>query len=221
MNEKKWTRYSFSFLIFGCIQYIILIFIAMFFYSGGTSSNPSKMGYSFWENSLSDLGRTIAHSGEQNTLSMIFFTVALAIWGVSLIPFFIELRKLFRGGKIEKITSNFGTLFGIIAGICLIGISLTPDDILNAPHMYFVYIGYSSILLIGIFYTIALYLNKKFPKEYTYIFLLFTIIFLITTLIALFGLGESVELLAIGQKIGRFTTVASFAITAYGALKQE
>ena len=207
MTIKGWKKKAFLFIIIGGIQYIILIFVASVFYAGGTGNNPAIPGYSFWANSLSDLGRTVAYSGLLNTISMVIFTITTSIWGFSLILFFISFRSFFKEQKKLKISSTFGSLFGIVTGMCLIGIAFTPADVLGAPHMFFVYIGYTSILLVGILYTIALYWNQNFPKIYTCTFLIFTIIFFITTLIALVGLGANQELLAIGQKIGRYTTI--------------
>ncbi|MHA1804348.1 MAG: hypothetical protein ACTSU4_07405 [Promethearchaeota archaeon] len=220
MNLKGWKNKAYLFIIIGGIQYIILILIATMFYAGGTKSNPGRPGYSFWSNSLSDLGRTIAYSGIHNTTSMIIFTITLTIWGSSLIPFFLAYQSFFKEEKKQKISSRLGSIFGMIAGVCLIGIAFTPADILIAPHMIFVYIGYTAILLVGISYTVAVFLNKNFPRIYFYIFLIFTIIFYVTVSIALIGLSGSETLLATGQKIGRFSTVACFAIAGYGALKR-
>ncbi|MBD3253949.1 MAG: hypothetical protein GF383_02600, partial [Candidatus Lokiarchaeota archaeon] len=122
MSLKDWKIRSFYFEFIGCIQYIILIFTAMFFYPGGTEKYPNAPGYSFWANSLSDLGRTVSYSGQINAISMILFSVALFIWAFSLIPFFIYLTYSVSETDLQRNISYIGQISGVIAGIGLIGI---------------------------------------------------------------------------------------------------
>ena len=221
MNIENWKLKAYLFNIFGCLQYIILIFVAMLIYTGGTEDNPNSVGYSFWGNSLSDLGRTVAYSGQINTISMVIFSITLTIWAISIIPFFIVLPNLADKRKVEKKLSKIGTLFAIIAAISLIGIAFTPDDILDGPHMIFVYIGYTSLVLVGIFYSIAFYRNEKIPKIYVYLFIIFTVVHFTTSIMGLVGLASARTLMVIAQKIGRYTTVVCFALIGYGLWKME
>ena len=220
MKLENWEKNAFLFEFIGSIQYIILIFIAMLFYTGGTEDNPKVPGYSFWGNSLSDLGRTIAYSGRINTISMIIFSITLIIWAISIIPFFMALRFSFLQDKLQKKLTSIGLIFGIITGISLIGIAFTPDDILDNFHMIFVYIGYTSLFIAGLLYSIAMYLNKQFPKIFMYLFTIFTVVHFITSMMGLVGLASALTLMVIGQKIGRYTTVVCFAIVSYGMWKR-
>ncbi len=207
---KDWKQKAYLFEILGCVVYVILIFLAMLFYAGGTYFDPDTPGYSFWSNWLSDLGMTKSYSGKDNTVSMILFSIALTFWAASFFPFFLALRSLFTEDKVEKILSTIGTILGVIAAICLIGIAFTPADILGGPHIIFVYIGYIALLNLGIIYSIALFKSEILPKKYAIIFLVWTIIFINTLTIGV-----------VGQKIGRFTTIICFAYVAYGAWKLE
>ena len=221
MNFLKWKKKACIFEIFGCIQYMILIFTAMLFYTGGTVDDPSVQGYLFWGNSLSDLGRTIAYSGQINTVSMVIFSFTLFLWAISMIPFYLVLLSLFNETRMQKRLCLVGTVFAIIAAISLVGISFMPDDILDGPHMIFVYIGYASLVIVGAMYSTVFYSDKEFPKIFAYIFIIFTIVHFITSIMGLIGLASLNNLMVIGQKIGRFTTVICFAIVAYGVLKQK
>ena len=51
---ENWKQNAYIFEILGCVVYVILIFLAMLFYAGGTADNPNLQGYSFWGNTLSD-----------------------------------------------------------------------------------------------------------------------------------------------------------------------
>lgn len=207
---EDWKQKAFIFEILGCVVYVILIFLAMLFYAGGTDVNPDSPGYLFWANWISDLGRTKAYSGKDNIVSMILYLIAQTFWGVSLILFFLALRSLFTEGKVEKILSTIGSILGVIAAICLVGIVFTPADILGGPHIIFVYIGYSALLYLGIIYSITLFKSERLPMQYAIIFLIWTIIFM-----------NSLTMGVVGQKIGRFSTIICFAYVAYGAWKLE
>ena len=210
MKLENWKEKAFFFGILGCIIYVILIFLAMVFYPGGTPTNPNTTGYTFWENWLSDLGLIESHSGKNNIVSMILFTIALTFWGVSLIPLFLALRTLFTESKLDKILSTIGSILGIIAGIGLIGIAYTPADILGLLHITFVYIAYLSLFILGVIYSIVLFKSKRLPIQYAITFLIWTILFFLTLSMGI-----------VGQKIGRFSTIVCFAYVGYGALKLE
>ena len=100
----------------------------MFNYSGGTSWNKSAEGYTFWHNVMSDLGRTVSYSGISNTFSSTIFNTSLIFFGISIIIIYLSM------GKRLLLTDKFIffiTIFGIISGIGIIGVGLTPDDILS------------------------------------------------------------------------------------------
>ncbi|MHA1257946.1 MAG: hypothetical protein ACTSPS_20380 [Promethearchaeota archaeon] len=210
MKLENWKQKAYFFAILGCILYVILVVLAMVFYPGGTPTNPNTRGYTFWENFLSDLGRTKAHSGEDNMASMILYNMAVIIWGVSLIPFFLALRLLFTEGKIEKRLSTIGSCLGVIAAIGLIGIGLAPSDILGGPHIISVYVAYIALLHLGIIYSITFFKSEKLPVKYAIVCLIWTLIFM-----------NTITLGIVGQKIGRFSTIICFAYLGYGALKLE
>ncbi|MFW9999132.1 MAG: hypothetical protein ACFE88_03365 [Candidatus Hermodarchaeota archaeon] len=83
------------------VQFITLTIIAMFFYKGGTYIDTSSSGYLFWYNYFSDLGRTVAHSGIQNMISWILFTVSLSLWGIFQIPFYIAFPNFFSSSNLK------------------------------------------------------------------------------------------------------------------------
>ncbi len=67
--------------------FIVFNVIAMFFYPGSTYLNNLSSGYSFTQNFLSDLGRTISYSGESNFFSAQFFNMSLILAGIVFISF--------------------------------------------------------------------------------------------------------------------------------------
>nr|MDO8119047.1 hypothetical protein [Candidatus Sigynarchaeota archaeon] len=64
-----WKRISTIGLIAGGIQFLILSSISMLTYPGGTKYDPTTIGYLFWNNMFSDLGRIVAHNGVINSIA--------------------------------------------------------------------------------------------------------------------------------------------------------
>ena len=208
-------------MILGQVLFVILVFLAMIFYAGGTRDNPALLGYSFWGNTISDSGRTIAWSGLLNITSMVFLSTALIIFAVSFMPFYIIVSKLFSEGKIEKYASKIGCFLGVIFSLSYIGIAFTPADVLYTPHMIFVLIGYICAFVMSVFFTIAFFKNKEFSNIYAIIFALFTIFYFVTQIIALVGLSSDRNLMVLMQKLGTFVSIGVFFIIGYGIWKFE
>ena len=211
MILKKGKHWPFIFVIFGSFQFIVLTIIAMCFYKGGTYSDPSSTSYLFWYNYFSDLGRYISHSGMTNAISLILFTITLALWGLSQIPFYIAFPKFFVESKKLKRISKIGYIFGVLTGIYYVGIALTPSDLLGDLHDLFVFLGFRSIFFCMILYSIVIYKNKNYPNFYAKI-LVFSIIILGIYFIILFSIQNinfATKLLisAIGQKIMIYTLI--------------
>ncbi len=219
MNIKNWKNKAVLMLFLSSLVYLILIFVAMALYTGGTRDNPLFPGYSFWGNTLSDSGRLIAWSGSSNITSMIIFSLSLIIYGVFYIPFYLSVSDSLSEGKLEKLSSKIGAIFGILFSISLIGIAFTPADILNIYHMIFVFIGYISAFLNGVFFSTAFYKNKNFSNSYALIFVIYTIFYFISILLGLVGLLIDRNLMVLFQKLGRFTALAAFLIIGFGFWK--
>ncbi|MFW9829793.1 MAG: hypothetical protein ACFFEY_19625 [Candidatus Thorarchaeota archaeon] len=219
MNLKFSENYVYLFGFMGIILYVILIGFAMLAYPGGIRENPSIDGYSFWGNTFSDLGRITAWNGENNLISMILFTFAYGIHIITLIPFYLKFMKIFSKSGLKGKTSKIGSYFGIISSIAFVGILFTPSDILNTIHWIFVFIGYPSLLIMGIFYSITLYFSNQFSKKFAYIFIVIIIFYSISLLIGLIGMSFSRNIMIIGQKIMRLALLLDFSLLIYGAWK--
>jgi len=208
-------------MILGQVLFVIIVFLAMIFYAGGTRDNPALIGYSFWGNTISDSGRVIAWSGVLNTTSMVFLSTALIVYAVFFIPFYIIVSKLFSEGKIEKYASKIGCILGVIFSLSYIGIAFTPADVLYLPHMIFVLIGYICAFGMSLFFTIAFFKNKEISKIYVIIFALFTIFYFVTQIIALVRLSSDRNLMVLKQKLGTYGSIGIFFIIGYGIWKFE
>ena len=166
---KNWKKIGGIIGAVGCLQFLIFSTIAMFNYSGGTSWNKSAEGYTFWHNVMSDLGRTVSYSGISNTFSSTIFNTSLIFFGISIIIIYLSM------GKRLLLTDKFIffiTIFGIISGIGIIGVGLTPDDILSDEHMIAVWIWILSLSTVLILIIISKIINHFYDSLFYLSFVL-------------------------------------------------
>ena len=218
-NLKKWP---FALYITGCIQFIIISAIAMFLYKGGTYTDPSTTHYLFWFNYFSDLGRTVAHSGIANTLSFILFTITLSIWGLFQIPFYIMFPRFFNESKGLKKFSLTGSIFGIFTGIFYVGIALTPSDVAYLFHDFFVFLGFGSIFISIVFYTIVMFKDNRYNNFYAIVFTISAIIlgtyFIILSFTPNGQTTKGLFIYVVGQKFMIYTLLICGILQGFGAL---
>ena len=180
MKSKFWIvkmpKYS-------IIIFCILNLIASIFYPGGTLHDPEQIGYLFTRNFLSDLGTTVSYSGAKNTISCVLFNASLSICGFTFIMLFYKVKDLFD----LKLSSNIATFFGILGGLCFIGVAFTPANILLDIHIFFAHGIFRCLFIAITFYSIIIFKTKGFDNKYGYGFVLFGIMVLTYILISEVG----------------------------------
>ncbi len=228
MKDKNWREWAFIFYMVGIIQYVILTFIAMLFYTGGTLVDPSAPGYSFWANWFSDLGRTKAYSGKDNSVSRVIFIITVSIRGISLIILAIAFPYFFRENRLENILSNIGSFFLVITGILVVGIAFTPWDIYFYAHVFFVgMVGWTGNIAL-ILYLIVVFHNLKYPNKNALPLIVVLVVGFISSIILnLFAvpftnISTTQELMVytVNQKINGYTSMVCTFLISYGAWKQ-
>jgi hypothetical protein len=218
-----WGKRPFQFTLYTCIQFIILTSIAMLTYPGGTHNDPSTRGYSFTHNFFSSLGLTLAPNGEPNTISAVLFFAALAAVGFGLALFFLVSPQFFWQKSSTRMLSLAGSLFGVISGLSYVGIAFTPANIFPDLHLEFVMLAFRTFLVVVVFYTLAIYLNKGYPNRYAAIYLVFAIllagyIYLMTQGPETSSVqGEMIQV--VGQKVISYAAIIIMSIQSYGAMK--
>jgi len=223
MNLKNWKLIAFKFMIFGSIQFVVLTFIAMLFYPGGTHIDPNTKGYSFFQNFFSDLGRTVAYSGKENIVSYVMFTITLTILGVSIIFYFSAIPFFFKEKNFERYLSIIGSLMAIMTGISLAGVAFTPYDIFPSAHVFFGRILLISLFLALVIYTLIIFFNNDYPNKYALTYFIFSLIVGIYILVARFrpdiSTTEGLILQVTSQKIFFYSWITCFSVEAYGSQK--
>ena len=135
---RFWQRDVFNLVILGSALFIVLTLIAMFTFPGGTRVDPGVRGYSFFRNFFSELGFLHTRSGTPNTASAALFFTGLFAAGGGLVLFCMAFPQFFTNTKTARVFSLLGSFFGILAGLCFIGVAFTPADIRSGWHIIFV-----------------------------------------------------------------------------------
>ena len=224
MKVSKWKEWVFIFHMIGCVQFIVLTFTGMLCYAGGTMQDPLVPGYSFFQNFFSEIGLTIARSGESNLISFVLFSLAFFIVGISLVPSFVVFPILFKRKKLSLYLTVLGSCIGIFTACCFSGITFAPADINGPLHSWFVRAGFISGLFVSILYSAAIFINKSYPMKYGFNFLFFTVVLAAYIILMFTGPSvatfEGLTIQATGQKIVLYTFAVCLLIHGYGACKE-
>lgn len=220
----SWRRKAFSWVAVGCVQFVILTVVAMWFYPGGTITDPTTQGYSFFTNFFSELGLTRTHSGGPNTISFILFFVALTVAGAGLALFFVAFRSFFVQSTAGKVLSAVGSLFGIASGICFIGVAWTPANLQPALHGQFVMWAFEAFPVAAILYAVAILLHKSYPKRFALVFIAFAALLVLYLVLMMRGTGfatpQGLAIQATGQKAIVYASIISILLQSLAARKR-
>ena len=127
-------KFILSYLPFNALFiFLICNILAMVYYPGGTINNHESIGYDFFRNFLSQLGRVKAYIVDGignllcNMISFRIWTAGMATSGVIFVIYYIFLPTFFGKQKLSIIASGFG----VIAGGCFVLTGITPIDIFD------------------------------------------------------------------------------------------
>lgn len=220
---RRLGKRPFQFTAYSAVQFVVLTIIAMFFYPGGTITDHSTSGYSFFRNFFSSLGLTVAPNGEPNTIAAILFFIALSVAGLGLVVYFIAEPQFFWHSRSLRITSIVGSIVGVFTGICFMGVAFTPANLFRDAHSWFVLNAFRSFLVAAIVYAIAILLNKDYPNRYAGVYLLFAVLLAAYIWLMINGpgldtvQGEMVQVT--GQKIIVYASIICMLVQSVGSIR--
>lgn len=219
---KRWGKRPFRFMLYAAVQFVLLTVVAMLLYPGGTIADPTAERYLFFHNFFSDLGRTAVSDGEANVLSAILFVIALTGAGLALVWFFLAAPRLVRRSRAGRALSLLGSIFGLVSGLAFVGVAWTPANLWLAPHHFFVATAFEAFLVVALFYTAAIFLDRGYPNVYALVFLVFAGL-LAGYLVLLFSgprpdSAEGLMIQATGQKVIVYAAIVCMGLQGYGAL---
>jgi len=223
LNPSQKSQTLYLLIAIGCALFVALTVSAMFTYAGGAVDDPSTTGYSFTHNFLSNLGMLTAESGKSNWVSAILFIIGLGLAGAALVIFFILFRRLFSGTHLQAVFSMLGSMLGVLAGISFIGIAFAPADIARPAHIQFVMWAFRLFPLAVMCYVPAMWMDKRYPKVYAWVFTAFCLMligyYLLLTHGPSFTSPEGLVIQVVGQKVISYASIVSIGIQSLGAYR--
>tara|TARA_B100000579_G_C22563398_1_gene725473 strand:+ start:33 stop:782 length:750 start_codon:yes stop_codon:yes gene_type:complete len=168
------------------LSYIGLLCLAAFFYPGGNYIEKKELDYlkkeldegqisrnefdikkeiivtpyyKFKTNFISDLGRTTSHSGDDNTISIVLFSIGMLTQIFASFYYLYNAAEFFSKDKprisiIAKISAAFGS-------ISLLGVVFTPADV---PSLYGLHIFFANSVFNCALLTLGIYAYLFYSK---------------------------------------------------------
>jgi hypothetical protein len=169
---------------------------------------------------LSDLGHTETISGQSNIPSMVLFIVALIMGAIATGLFSLAFTQLFTLSPLTLRLSRLGALCGLIAGICIFGVAVVPEDLSTRLHNFCIYAALVVFVAAYIFFFLALVRTKGLPKRISWVFIALGIVLVVYTIISVWvtffgpapGTPAWVVIQATGQKIIVYVAVLALLV---------
>ena len=171
-----WSRIAYQIVIACILGFLALTTLGMFIYPGGTNFDKTTVGYSFFTNFFSDLGRTVAHNGTPNGIASPLFALAMTLAGIGLALFFVSFARLFTRPMWARVVSSIGTVLGVLAGVCFVGVGFTPSNVRGPLHGLFVLSGFILFFLATLFYIAAILGSRAYPHRAALAFVVFAVL---------------------------------------------
>lgn len=213
MKSPFWQKHVYRFVFIGCGLFVLLTVAAMVAYPGGTFTGESTVGYDFFRNFFSDLGRVTAPNGGPNTVSLILFFTALTLAGLGLVLFFIAFRSFFTNDGTGILLSLLGTVTGVASGLCFVGIACAPYDLFFDIHYQLVFWAFRTFLVSVAIYAYLIFRQNEYPRRYGWIFVAFTVFLAAYLTLLTYGPEASTPsglvIQATGQKIIVYVSILS------------
>ncbi|MBI3791391.1 MAG: hypothetical protein HY275_11010 [Gemmatimonadetes bacterium] len=223
-GARFWSEGAYAFVILSAALFVVATVPAMALYPGGSFTDHTTVGYTFSRNFFSDLGMLTGHDGRANTVSMVLFFCALTLVGASQVLFFLAFPRLFAAEARARTWSRVGSAFGIVAGLCFIGVACTPADILLDLHIAFVKFAFRAFPIAAFCYAVAIFRSADYPRAYAWVFVAFGCALVGYVLLLEFGptitTDEGLAIQVGGQKVIAFGSIASVLVQAVGARRR-
>ena len=212
--------------IWTLVRAVILWFVVcagagMALYPGGTRLDRDTVGYSFTQNAVSDLGRTVARNGDPNSASATLFVLGLTPAGLGLAAFFVALLPLVANHSRAKTVAWFGCLAGIVAGVAYVAVAWTPANRVPFEHVMAQNWAFRSFLVASVLLGFVTARSTIFSLRTAAVWWMFGVLLLVFILIGIFGPSRRTEaglvLQVVAQKAIVFSALVIVAFQSYEA----
>ena len=166
---------------------------------------------------------TVTESGASNPVGAVLFFTALTGAGMALILFFTAILQFFQDEPRLRWLSGVGSAFGVISGLCFIGVAYTPADLLVEPHADFVLWAFRTFLFAVLFYLPAIWLHSRYPQRYAGAYAVFAALLAAYIWLLTNGPGfdtpQGILIQAVGQKLIVYAAILSMGVQSWGAIQ--
>jgi hypothetical membrane protein len=213
------ARMIFRLARWGLLAAAALTGIAMILYPGGTFLRPASPGYSFFRNSLSDLGSAVAWNGRPNRGSW-FHLAASLILVLAGCACFLGLIRVYCSSLVPRWLARGAGIVVLLAGTALLGAALTPQDRYSTLHGQFTLLAVGSFAIATALLGFATALDSRFRRRVTICWFVLTFIVVAWASVMLSGRPTTDLQLAIPvtlQKLVAVTLVGTLVFQTYEA----
>lgn len=124
--RQGWRTIAGAAILLGVAQFAGVWIAAMWLYPGGSDFNLQAKGYSFWQNTMCDLGKPQAANGQINPMSLAFSSSLGGLFAALVITWISLPCILPSAGKLGRLIAALGILSGLAGS--LIGVSLVVES---------------------------------------------------------------------------------------------
>jgi len=146
---------------------------------------------------------------------------ALTVAGIGLALFFVVAPQFFRHSRGLRVLSILGSVFGVISGLCFVGVGFAPANLLPEAHGRFTLTAFQAFLVAVVFYFVAVLLHPRYPKVFAFVYLAFALLLAGYVWLMIsgpgFGTAQGVMIQATGQKVIVYAAILCMFVQAYGA----
>lgn len=223
MDHGFWKQDVFRLVIAGCLVFAVLTVVAMFFYPGGTFTDPDARGYSFFENFFSELGMLRTHAGEPKAVSLVLFVLSMFLVGVGMALFFLAFPRLFRRTPAGRALGTLGSILGVLSAFCFWGVAAFPVDVNLPAHTQSVIWAFRLFPAAVLCYAVVLFSERGLSSGHAWALVAF-LVFLVSYLVLLEvgpGIGSYAGMViqAAGQKVVVYASIFSLILQSWGAVR--
>jgi hypothetical protein len=219
-HNAFWQVGAFRLVVIIGLLFYLLLTLSMLLYPGGTKADPHTQGYSFFTNFLSDLGHTETISGQSNLPSMVLFISALIMGAIATGLFSLAFTQLFTLSPITIRLSRLGALCGLIAGLCIFGVAVVPEDLSSWLHNFCIYAALVVFVAAYLLFFLAVVRTKGLPKRISWVYIALGVVLVVYTIISVWvtffgpapGTPAWVVIQATGQKIIVYVAVLALLV---------
>ena len=201
--NSVWVHYAPK---YGIALFFLLNFISILCYPGTTLINPSSKGYSFIYNFFSDLGRTQTFINDvgmhyNNFFSAIFFNNSLFLCGVVFVFYYMNVISFFKGSNLYNF-SKIASAFGMVGGVCFIGVGLTPSDFVHDTHVFVTNWAFRFFTINAFLFSYLIIRSDHISNKFSIGYLLFAVfLFIYVFIVEIGGMPAKVSMNDLAYKV--------------------